>query len=291
MRLRDREWQPGTETVVYVAPPADGHSRSLLWEMLSGHPGLIVTVGMAFLVAVRLYSVTKGNPVTLHVLIGSRSAADILMGTLAPVVRPLLMSAVFVILGLGLKAGLDGRLTGRWQNAIGVGVAIQLAWYLVLRQEATSPLENAEGDLKVLLIGLLVLALYGLMSAVGRRPKSASRPPPDGRVRAWWAARWTSEGATRALFGIVVVLWSLGAIMALAVVVDDAPWMASERLVTEDGDAVVGYVVEERASELIVMREADRLVQRVPSRGTVRSYCELSVPRERGAPRYAPCSQ
>jgi hypothetical protein len=220
-------------------------------------------------VALRLHSVTHGNPVTIHAVIGSRGAPDILMGTLVPIVPVVLVAAgLLVDMSLLLWIAVLERPPGLAVAALvaGTGAVMILLGYVTGRASWDGPALSWHDT---------VVALAGAASTVFMAEWAQKVGPP----RAGWPMK--------VLLAALMFAFPASALIAL---LDDEPWLPAERITATGSVDVVGYVIEEQDDELLVMRESDRLIQRVPAKAR-RTFCTLDESPTRSQPTYESCGR
>jgi len=95
--------------------------------------------------------------------------------------------------------------------------------------------------------------MWGLLTLLERRRSGAGKSMPAVPNPLAHGSRSRSYLVAVVAVGLTVTL-----LVGLA-----SPWLPSERIEMVDGSTLVGYVVEESAIELVVLRERDRQVVRV----------------------------
>jgi hypothetical protein len=77
--------------------------------------------------------------------------------------------------------------------------------------------------------------------------------------------------------------------MAVNPVLSSEPWFPVERLNTKSG-VVIGYVIGDEGTEYVVLRERDRLIERIDNEDVEeRSYCSIARYRAKPQRDYERC--
>lgn len=249
-----------------MTPVADASVKRPLWQ---DHLGLLTSAALAGFVILRLLGVANWDITTaLGIAATAGTASVALNGFLASF--PTIYAAVFMAALPTLMVRLAGR------SKVERSAALMAASFPLLLLLYLAPLVT----LSVGLVGLALLWLLIKRTAAKRKKLKASG-------RAVPKLDPTSQfERTAAMIGSGVILLSLTI---------STPWLPPERLIIAGGEAFTGYVVGSRDQDTVVLRDARRVLEVVPTAELDRSFCAKDLVWSKTAmqlvapPRYPTC--
>jgi hypothetical protein len=229
----------GDETQIDAAP-----WRSRLWD----HAGLIGSGLLTALVSVRLLAVSNFDPLTATALLSFANTPTVLFGILLPAIS-ILGLAVFLPLGASYSA--ERWMRDKFYRPGPAVMAIVLALCAVDAMVVPWPFT-------VIFIG----------ASIGMAISSARLAAREHRVAGKLEAR-ASRVMRGPLVWVVFVVVVSGTLMFRT-----SPWLPTERLVFESNKAITAFVLESSDSELVLLRDRDRVITRVKAAEVVtRGVC------------------
>lgn len=240
-----------------LSPSPEVPKLSFGW--LKNHLGLLSGSILVFAVALKLAVVSHGDVNSLAALLGSSSAGDLALATVAiglPVVVWVPFYAAASHLARSIRIG----------DSVG-GPLVALSAIAVLAC-FVSPVSHVLAVVKILGLMVAVAGLVVLFEAWRVRRGHPPRPRPDG---------FDSTIGASAL--------PVLAILIVAIFISDRPWLPSERLSFKGQEPVAGYVLSEDDQWTTVMHDDTRVVVRHPTPAlTERTICALDGARSSQPP-------
>lgn len=263
----------------YVDTTDDTTEPSVLKSLLAAanaHLGLQVAAFVIFAITARMWNVADQNVVTMSAVVGVTPPTDLLVTTFGPGI-----AGFGWLLVTGMAAHVLSRLLSR-RGADSLYRAQALVLWVIGALGLVLFKDVDSGDLRYLWItgGIVISAVIGIAKVRG----------VDRFIRRQRHLRDVFNVLSGiAEFYSYIMLVGL-VYVALSGLASDVPWMAPERLTLNDRSHIVGYVLERDASDLIVLRDHDRLVQRVSEDDVdERFYCVLDP--EPDPDDYPPCGE
>lgn len=235
-------------------PPPSGDTTVVSGRLAFGpgvvlnHLGLVVATGSVLLVATRLLAVSGYSPTTATAVLQAQGTAPVIVGSLIDFWPLIAVGTLGVILGARRH-----HVVRSLRGARALLTLAGLCWIVFL----VPALFTA-----VLFLAYLTARLIGRLRHVGPASPGAARLAP------------AATAATAIL------------LLGMGVAVNPTPWLPAERMEIDQQPPLVGYVLADTGTSLLVLVDDDRRVVRlpadeVPSRGLCRVRTALLVDRLR----------
>lgn len=234
------------------------------------HLALLASAGTVLFIGLRVLAVSHFDLTTATALVGSQGTFDIGVATLLPLIPviPLVASMLPVRYA---------AMSEPWSKKGVVPLATSAILFSAFLLLGT--MEDLFESLAVLAVGALIGLLFvGYLSLRGQSSKSAT-------VSAYGRARSRRQGQQFASWTIAIMILIVLGSAALS----SDPWTPVERIETSYGQELVGSVMKDSGSDLVVLIHSDRSVVRVQgTKVASRSICSIARKRRSNGVGYKP---
>jgi hypothetical protein len=224
------------------------------------HLALLVSAASVFFVVIRILVVSHFDITTARALVGAQGAFDIAVASLVPLASLIPLTSALVWLRLRMVGG---------RQPLGPSKAPTLVASLAI-------------VVSLLLLPPIVVVVIPL--------SVITSVPTVAWVRHWQQRRGANQAPATSPYGrqleserrlkdVTLFVRMIAVVVVTLVTVSPDPWVPTEKVTTTSGQEIVGSVMKEADSQLVILRDKDRAVIRLKGATVIRrSICVTSRP-------------